>query len=94
VPIQGWSWSRWPRFAAGDAAAEDYVAHRYHQPGDDYSDAWDWSGIAEDMRLYYRLGRMLASGDNWPNWHKDDEFRAVRDAERGGAAGAGSPNRM
>jgi hypothetical protein len=37
---------------------------------------------------------MLASSDSWPNWHKDDEFRAVRDAERGGAAGAGSPNRM
>jgi len=69
--------------AAGDAAAEDYVAHRYHQPSDAYSDAWDWSGIAEDVRLYYRLGRMLASGDSWPNWHKDDEFRAVRDAGLG-----------
>jgi Zn-dependent M28 family amino/carboxypeptidase len=66
--------------AAGDAASEDYVAHRYHQPSDEYSDTWDWSGIAEDVRLYYRLGRTLADSDQWPNWHKDDEFRASRDA--------------
>jgi Zn-dependent M28 family amino/carboxypeptidase len=73
--------------AAGDAAAEDYNAHRYHQPGDEYADTWDWSGIAEDVRLYYRLGRMLATGDTWPNWRKDDEFRAVRDKDRADRAG-------
>lgn len=66
--------------AAGEAASEDYVAHRYHQPSDEYSDSWDWSGVAEDVRLYYRLGRTLATSDRWPNWHKNDEFRAVRDA--------------
>jgi len=71
--------------AAGDAASEDYVAHRYHQPSDEYSDSWDWSGIAEDVRLFYRLGRTLANGDQWPNWHKDDEFRASRDASLAGA---------
>ncbi len=68
--------------AAGDAAADDYVAHHYHQPSDEYSDNWDWTGIAEDIRLYYRLGRTLADGDSWPNWNSNDEFRAVRDATR------------
>ena len=68
--------------AAGDAAAEDYVSHRYHQPSDEYSDTWDWSGIAEDVGLYYRLGRALADSDTWPNWHPNDEFRAARDASR------------
>ncbi len=66
--------------AAGDAASEDYVTHRYHQPSDEYSESWDWSGIAEDVRLYYRLGRTLATTDTWPNWHPNDEFRATRDA--------------
>lgn len=70
--------------AAGEAASEDYVTHRYHQPSDEYSDSWDWSGIAEDVRLYYRLGRTLANGDQWPNWHNDDEFRAIRDASLAG----------
>ena len=68
--------------AAGDAAAEDYVTHRYHQPSDEYSDSWDWSGITEDVGLFYRLGRTLADGNTWPNWHPTDEFRAARDASR------------
>jgi Zn-dependent M28 family amino/carboxypeptidase len=68
--------------AAGDVAAEDYVANRYHQPSDEYSDKWDWSGISEDVRLYYRLGRTLAEGDQWPNWNATDEFRAIRDKSR------------
>ena len=30
------------------------------------------------------LGRELAMGKTWPNWHPTDEFRAVRDKSRGG----------
>ena len=70
--------------AAGAAASEDYVANRYHQPSDEYAPTWDWSGIAEDVRLYYRLGHTLATGSDWPNWHAGDEFRAVRDESRAG----------
>src|SRR5690606_1384386 len=33
--------------AAGEAAGEDYVKNRYHGPNDEYSPAWDWSGIVE-----------------------------------------------
>ncbi|WP_338467611.1 M28 family metallopeptidase [Novosphingobium sp. ZN18A2] len=65
--------------AAGEAAADDYVNNRYHQPSDEYSPDWNWSGISEDIEMYYRLGRMLAMTDDWPNWHKDDEFRSIRD---------------
>ncbi|MFX9112487.1 M28 family peptidase, partial [Acinetobacter baumannii] len=46
--------------AAGDAASEDYTEHRYHQPSDEYSASWDFSGIAQEVGLYYRLGRALA----------------------------------
>jgi len=65
---------------AGTAATEDYVEHRYHQPSDEYSQSWDWSGITQDVTLFYQLGRALADGKAWPNWHQNDEFRAVRDA--------------
>ena len=68
--------------AAGIAAADDYVQHRYHQPSDEFDPAWDWSGAQQQVQLYYLLGRMLASGSYWPNWHKGDEFRAVRDRSR------------
>ena len=68
--------------AAGEAAGEDYVQHRYHQPSDEFDPTWDWSGAQQEVQLYYLLGRMLASGSDWPNWHKGDEFRAVRDKSR------------
>jgi len=65
--------------AAGQAAEEDYTANRYHQPSDEYSETWDWSGIMQDMDLFYSLGRGLADSTVWPNWRNGDEFRAIRD---------------
>ncbi|BEV02116.1 M28 family metallopeptidase [Novosphingobium olei] len=65
--------------AAGEAASEDYTVNRYHQPSDEYSDSWDMSGMAQEVELFYRLGRGLADGKDWPNWHPGDEFRAIRD---------------
>lgn len=70
--------------AAGEAASEDYTKNRYHQPSDEYLPDWDWSGITQDVALYYRLGRGLADGNTWPNWHPNDEFRRVRDESRAG----------
>ncbi|MFM5894849.1 MAG: M28 family metallopeptidase [Novosphingobium sp.] len=70
--------------AAGEAAAEDYVQHRYHQPSDQYDPSWDWSGAVQEIQLFYRLGRSLAMTTDWPNWHKTDEFRRIRDKSRAG----------
>ncbi|MDE8653780.1 M28 family peptidase [Novosphingobium album (ex Liu et al. 2023)] len=65
--------------AAGEAASQDYTDNRYHAPGDEYSESWDWSGIAQDVSLYFALGRTLADSTAWPNWRPTDEFRAIRD---------------
>jgi len=70
--------------AAAKAAAEDYEKNRYHAPGDEFDEKWDWSGVMSDLKLYYRIGRMLAMTDAWPNWNDGDEFRAVRDKSRNG----------
>jgi Zn-dependent M28 family amino/carboxypeptidase len=70
--------------AAAKAAAEDYEKNRYHAPGDEYDEKWDWSGVMADLKLYYRVGRALAMTDAWPNWNKGDEFRAIRDKSRAG----------
>ena len=70
--------------AAAKAAAEDYEKNRYHAPGDEFDENWDWSGVMSDLKLYYRVGRMLAMTDAWPNWNEGDEFRAVRDKSRNG----------
>lgn len=68
--------------AAGKAAAEDYVANRYHKPQDEYNAAWDWSGAVQDLTMYYGIGRELATTRVWPNWAPQDEFRAIRDRSR------------
>jgi Zn-dependent M28 family amino/carboxypeptidase len=65
--------------AAGAAAEARYRDNAYHGPDDEYDPTWDWSGVVQDLQLYYRLGRMLAETGDWPNWLPDDEFRRIRD---------------
>ncbi|QZH76214.1 MAG: M28 family peptidase [Erythrobacter sp.] len=67
-------------FAAGQAAYQDYNTNRYHAPGDEYDESWDWAGVMQDLDLYLRLARALGNSDDWPNWNAGDEFRAIRDA--------------
>ncbi|MXV07814.1 MULTISPECIES: M28 family peptidase [unclassified Xanthomonas] len=66
--------------AAGKAAADDYTAKRYHQPGDEWQPNWTFAGAARDMQVLYTLGEELANSTQWPNWSRDSEFRATRDA--------------
>jgi Zn-dependent M28 family amino/carboxypeptidase len=73
--------------AAGEAARQDYNDNRYHQPSDEYSPDWDWTGILEDADLIYAIGRDLADGTAWPNWREGDEFRATRDKSCAAAQG-------
>ena len=73
---------------AGAAVAKDYRDNRYHGPKDEFDENWDWSGVMGDLQLFYRLGRMLAMSESWPNWNEGDEFRGIRD-ERCADAGSG-----
>lgn len=68
---------------AGRAAAADYESARYHQPSDEYDPRWDWSGVMQDLQIYYQTGRMLAESASWPNWRAGDEFRRIRDESCG-----------
>ena len=77
----------------GEALGKEYITKHYHQPSDEWSPQWDFSGMAEDTQLLHNLGRDLANSRDWPNWSPDSEFRATRDqsaAERGGSAPAPS----
>jgi Zn-dependent M28 family amino/carboxypeptidase len=67
---------------AGSAAAKDYEEHRYHGPKDEFDPTWDWTGVGQDLKLYYDVGRALAVTSDWPNWTEGDEFRAIRDKSR------------
>jgi Zn-dependent M28 family amino/carboxypeptidase len=64
--------------SAGRAHREDYFAHRYHQPGDEWTPAMDFRGEALDVTLLYNLGRKLATA-GWPQWNEGSEFKEIRD---------------
>ena len=74
---------------AGKAVADDYRANRYHGPKDEFDENWDWAGVMQDLQLFYRLGRMLATSTSWPNWNEGDEFRATRDESCAAGEGCG-----
>jgi len=70
-----------------EAWSNMYTATMYHQPADEYSPSWDFSGMAVDAELLHGVGLRLANSRAWPNWGQDSEFRATRDqsaSERGG----------
>jgi Zn-dependent M28 family amino/carboxypeptidase len=69
--------------ARGEAVDKEYVEKHYHQPSDEWSPRWDFSGMAEDVELLHNLGRDLANSRVWPNWSPDSEFRTRRDQSAG-----------
>ena len=75
--------------ARAEAWSKNYTTNMYHQPADEFSPDWDFSGMAEDAALLHAVGLRLANSREWPNWSADSEFRAARDrsaAERGETA--------
>ena len=73
--------------AAGEAWEAAYREKAYHLPDDEYDPNWNWAGVTQDLQLFYRLGRMLAETDEWPNWYTNDEFRRIRDESCAPAGG-------
>lgn len=73
--------------AAGEAWEAAYRENAYHGPEDEYDPNWSWAGTLRDLALFYRLGRMLAETDDWPNWYEADEFRRIRDESCAPAGG-------
>lgn len=61
---------------------EDYVAHRYHQPSDEYQSGWDLTGAVQLAGIVQRFGIMLANSPAVPTWNSDAEFKSIRDRQR------------
>ncbi|MDQ0463966.1 Zn-dependent M28 family amino/carboxypeptidase [Caulobacter ginsengisoli] len=66
-------------FAGSRVAGRDYFEKRYHQPDDEWSPDWDWSGAIADLQLYRAVGLELANSRRWPRWWPGAEFGAIRD---------------
>jgi Zn-dependent M28 family amino/carboxypeptidase len=68
----------------GKAQRDDYTAHRYHQPSDEYRPDLDLTGVAQLADIVYRFGLSIGNARTIPTWNADAEFRAARDASRKG----------
>ena len=58
---------------------EDYTAHRYHQPSDEYRPDFDLTGAAQVAEIVLRFGTSVANSTTVPTWNRDAEFREVRE---------------
>jgi Zn-dependent M28 family amino/carboxypeptidase len=63
----------------GRARLDDYMAHRFHLPSDQYSPDWDVRGAIEDLTLYYDVGNRVIHTRRFPRWYPNSEFRVSRD---------------
>ncbi len=68
--------------AWGRKQFEDYVAHHYHQPSDEYRADWDFSGNAKLARFGLELGWLASGQEKTVEWQAGDEFEAARKASR------------
>src|SRR3546814_16735093 len=52
---------------AGEAAAQDYNANRYHKPGDAYPEDWNLEAVVQDLQDMYGGGHDRVAGATGPN---------------------------
>jgi Zn-dependent M28 family amino/carboxypeptidase len=66
--------------AWGRAQMEDFVAHHYHQPSDEYRADWDFRGNARMAEFGFVLGWLASEQAKPAEWQSGDEFEAARKA--------------
>jgi Zn-dependent M28 family amino/carboxypeptidase len=67
--------------AWGRAQFDDFVAHHYHQPSDEYSAQWDFRGNAKMAQFGFVLGWLASAQAKSVEWQAGDEFEAARKAK-------------
>ncbi|HEY3041876.1 MAG TPA: M28 family peptidase [Pyrinomonadaceae bacterium] len=60
--------------------AEQFKAYNtahYHQPSDEYSNAWDFRGMLQEAEIAMAIGRRIADMEAMPRFNPGDEFAKV-----------------
>jgi len=68
--------------AWGEEKERDYVAHRYHQPSDEYRPDMDFTGDAKMAKFGFVLGWRVANQPDLAGWQLGDEFEKARKGGR------------
>jgi Zn-dependent M28 family amino/carboxypeptidase len=58
----------------GQQQFDAYNTAHYHQPSDEFSADWDFSGIIQETDIALAIGRRIADMDEMPRFNPDDEF--------------------
>ena len=69
--------------AWGVAQMEDFVAHHYHQPSDEYKESMDFRGDAKMASFGVILGWEASSQSGSVEWQRGDEFETARKKSEG-----------
>lgn len=64
----------------GAQQGEDYTAHRYHQPSDQYRPDFDLRGAVQLSTAVLDFATQLANSATVPRWNRDAEFASLRPA--------------
>ncbi len=68
--------------AYGQQQKDDFYAHYYHQPSDEYDPKRiNLDATADDAQLLLDMGIKLASESTWPKWKDGSEFKAIREKD-------------
>ena len=62
----------------GKEQINTYTTKNYHQPSDELSEDWDFSGMVQDARFGFWAGLIIANTDELPTWVPGDEFEGAR----------------
>ena len=68
--------------AWGEEKERDYVAHRYHQPSDEYRPDMDFTADAKLAKVGLAIGWEVADQPQLAGWQPGDEFEKARKAEQ------------
>ena len=58
----------------GEQQFQAYNTAHYHQPSDEYSDAWDFRGMAQEAEIALAIGLRVANAEGVPRFNPNDEF--------------------
>ncbi|MCG2613044.1 M28 family metallopeptidase [Terrimonas sp. NA20] len=68
--------------AFGEAKKDEYTEKNYHRPSDEYTpENWVLDGAIDDLKLFFQVGKKLASDEKWPEWKSGSEFKALREKD-------------
>ncbi|OYV73334.1 MAG: hypothetical protein B7Z72_02755 [Gemmatimonadetes bacterium 21-71-4] len=59
---------------------DEYTNNDYHKVSDEVKPDWDLSGAVEDLRVFFRVGDVVANAPGIPQWKPGTEFKARRDS--------------